>query len=468
MANIPVDRFTEESAVFFLKEWEALITKHRHHPSIMSWCGGNEQEWGYFFEDRIVKMARQLDPSRLVVPTDGRWMSEEIREDKNYDYVSVCYVEYTDVLPLDEYADLYSRDNCGKPQVVHEMGNFTTVPSIEDLPKYKGAVNFPHKLQNWAKAVEEAGRMPVYHKAAANALAMQKLSMKLILEKARLSDAIRGYHLWTLTDYYDTTQGLLNQFYEDKAFTAKEFAALNGSSLLLWDTQRWCFVSGEQVLIRIKLSRFETADWEDARLTLTLHGEDSTEKLLTEAVFPVTVAGHGTIALSEWELMIPKIDQAQKCKLSARLTSAQGELSNDWEIWIYPRTETIIDRQGKGRELFIHYLSRHLVENNRRMVRHFTIPMPLNENLLVTGYIMDGMLEAVYQGARMLLLALPDTFTATKTRNAFKLCWWMQEEFFYINRSNNTQISNILEEHPALAQIPHESHWNLNWFHLVE
>jgi hypothetical protein len=133
---------------------------------------------------------------------------------------------------------------------------------------------------------------------------------------------------------------------------------------------------------------------------------------------------------------------------------------------VYPAPAAL--RKPSQREVFIHCLARHMVESQHRMVRHFTIPMALGENLLVAGFLMGGMLEAVENGARLLLLAQPDTFAATVTGNAFKSCWWMQEEFFYINRSSNTQTCGVLENHPALATIPHAESWELNWFHLVE
>ena len=462
-ANIPVGWLTEEAAQLFLAEWEALVTEHRSHPSVMAWCGGNEMEWGYFFEDRIIEAAHRLDPYRPAVPTDGRWMAREVADDPNYPFVSVCHVEYTDVLPLDEYADLYDRDDFGKPTLVHEMCNYCTLPPIHDLARYEGAVNAPALWKSWAEKLQAAGRLPMYERAAENALALQKLCYKLALEKARLAAPVRGYHVWTIVDFYDTTQGLLDQFFGDKAFTAQEFSALNASSVLLWDTDRYCFAAGENITCRIRLSRFEPQDWPGAQLTLTLRG---CRGVYAQQTLTADAVGHGLLPLTDWVLKLPAVDTGEKYTLSARLEHGEAVLENSWELWVYPAPEVL--RRPSQREVFIHYLARHLVESQHRMVRHFTIPMDLGENLLVTGYLMGGMLEAVHAGARMLLLAQPDTFVHIVTGNAFKSCWWMQEEFFYINRSNNTQTANVLEDHPALAAVPHGACWGLNWFHLVE
>ena len=464
LANIPVDWLTPQAADFFLAEWEPLVKTHRHHPSVMAWCGGNEMEWGYFFEDRIIETARRLDPYRPAVPTDGRWMAREVADDPNYPYVSVCHVEYTDVLPLDEYADLYTRDDYGKPTLVHEMCNYCTLPPLEDLPKYEGAVSYPDIWAGWQETLRKEGRLPRYADAQKNALALQKLCYKIALEKARLAPPVRGYHIWTIVDYYDTTQGLLNQFFEDKAFTAEEFAALNAPSVLLWDTDRYCFAAGEKAVLRIRLSRFEPEDWPGAALTLTLCGPDGA--VCAQHTGTLDAAGHGILSAADWAVAMPDAKTGGKYILTARLTHEKGTLENRWDLWVYPAPAAL--RKPSQREVFIHYLARHMVESQHRMVRHFTIPMALGENLLVAGFLMGGMLEAVQNGARLLLLAQPDTFAATVTGNAFKSCWWMQEEFFYINRSNNTQVSNVLEDHPALAAVPHAAGWELNWFHLVE
>lgn len=462
MANIPIDRFTKESAEFFIKEWKALIKEHRHHPCIMAWCGGNEEEWGYFFEREIYKTAKENDPYRPVMPTDGRWMAKETENDSNYDYVSVCYAEGTDVLALDEYSDLYSRDDCGKPQIVHEAGNFTTLVPINDLPKYKNAINYPFKWEEWKNKIQTFGRTNLYEKAAENAFEMQKLCYKLTIEKIRMSDAIRGYHLWTLTDFYDTTQGILNQFYEDKAFTAEEFSRLNASSLLLWNTERYCFFSGEKADFEICLSRFENEDLPSAKLNLTVSCGD--EAILSKQ-FEVDIKGHGTMPLKIWAITLPECNSAQRLCFCATLDCGKKSISNSWDLWIYPEKAADI---ATGREIYIHYLSRHLLEHSTRSVRHFTIPMPINGNIIVTGFLFNGMLDEVYKGARMLLIAQPDTFKATVQHNSFKPCWWSQSEFFFLNRTNNTQTSNILENHPALKDIPHKNHTEINWYHLTE
>ena len=59
-----------ESAKEFETELEALIHRHRNHPSIVIWVPYNEG-WGQWDTPRIVDLIKKLDPSRLVDDASG-------------------------------------------------------------------------------------------------------------------------------------------------------------------------------------------------------------------------------------------------------------------------------------------------------------------------------------------------------------------------------------------------------------
>src|SRR5438046_2860745 len=59
-----------ESAANYEREWKAIIDANRNHPSIVMWVPFNEG-WGQFDTDRIVKMTKEYDPTRLVDNASG-------------------------------------------------------------------------------------------------------------------------------------------------------------------------------------------------------------------------------------------------------------------------------------------------------------------------------------------------------------------------------------------------------------
>ena len=455
IANIPIAAFNDQNKKLFLSEWEALILRNRHHPCIMAWCGGNEMEWGVPFEDELYEIAKRLDPYRLATATDGNFMACDVTS--NQDYSGICPAEYTDYLPYGELSEMFTRDCSGKPQIVHEMGNYTTMPTIDDLPKFKDALLRPTMLDDYAAHVTKSGKEALYRKMYPNSLTLQKRCHKLNIEKARLSPYFCGYHVWTLIDYHNTTQGILNGFYEDKAFSAEEFSRFNRQSVLLWDADNVVFEAGKKASLRVMLSAFGEEELTGARLILSL---SDGQKIEIRRDF----TGHGLMEAAVWEPELTADSRARKLTFSARLLFDGGEIANDWPLWIYPEAEI-----GGDKEIFIHYLSRHLFEGSERPVRHFTIPMPLDEkNLIVTSVFYEGMLKAVANGASMLYLARDDAFHAMQKRNSFKTPWWQQKNIWYVNHSNNQQVCGMLEDHPGIQAIPHDACWDFNMFELVE
>jgi len=453
-ANVPRERLKEEHKNFFANEWRELIKAYRHHPCIALWCGGNELEWGYFFEEELYKIEKELDPYRLTSSTDGNFTSLDVS--KYQEYASICPAEYTDYLPYREMADMFTRDNCLKPQIVHEMGNYTTMPNINDAPKYEKAVIKHTKIENLKKLVNSENK-ELYNKALNNSFKLQKLCHKLNIEKTRLSPLFAGYHVWTLTDYYDTTQGLLNQFYEDKAFTAEEFKKINSQSVLLLDIENLCFKAGEKAKFNFKLSKYGS----DEKIKGIFEAETSFGAKITKEL---EFESHGIKDVLTWELDLPSGETEKEYTLKAKFTFSEKKIENRWEFFAIPEVKINTEK-----DIFIHYLSRHIFASQNVRHQYFTIDQPIGKNeIIVTDNIYGGMLKAVENGASMLLLANDDTFKATVKNNSFKSPWWDIGNIWYLNHTNNMQVAGIPENHPALDFLPYKDAWKLDLFDAVE
>lgn len=458
LANLPREYINEENSAIFLSEWRALIRAYRHHPCIAVWCGGNEMEWGFPFSKDLYNEAKRLDPYRPVESTDGLFMACDV--DDTFDFASIVPADYTDYLPYGELKDMFTRDRCGKPQIVHEMGNYTTVFDIDLLPRLE-----PKRAKRTIEIkniIEKKNCRALYNKASKNALELQKFCHKLNIEKARLSPEFCGYHFWTIVDFYETTQGLLNIFYEDKAFCADEFKKINRQSVLLWDTDQYVFRSGEKIDISIKLSKFGNDLPLSGKLTLTLF---DAQKEYVRQKAEKTFSGHGIMEAMRCNLQLPEVSDERIYTLNARLENKDDVIENSWEVFCVPQVKI-----GTQKEIYIHYLSRPLIDGDGVPVRHFTIPQPIGEGqLILTEHLYGSMLEAVLnQGASMLLLAGEDTFKETVKGNSFKTPWWDPGEIWYLNHTNNIQISAVVEDCPATKMIPYDGAWKIDLFGAVE
>lgn len=458
LANVPRERITEENSAIFLSEWRALIRAYRHHPCIAVWCGGNEMVWGFPFSKDLYSEAKRLDPYRPVASTDGLFKACNV--DDTFDFASIVPTESTEFLPFGKFKNMFTRDRCGKPQIIHEMGNYTTVYDIDLLPRLE-----PKRSKRTIvveKIIKDKNCRPLYDKARKNALAIQKFCHKLNIEKARLSPEFCGYHFWTLVDYYETTQGLLNIFYEDKAFCADEFKKINRQSVLLWDTDQYVFRSGEKAEISIKLSKFGSDLPLSGKLTLTLF-DDQKEYVReeTEKVF----SGHGIMEAMRCSLQLPEVSDERIYTLRTKFESKDDIIENSWEVFCVPQVKI-----GTQKEIYIHDLSCPLIEGDGATVRQFNIPQPIGEGqLILTEHPGTSMLEAVMnQGASMLLLAEEDTFKETAKNNTFKTPWWDQGEIWYLSNTKNSQISCVVEDCPATKMIPYDGAWKIDLFGAVD
>ncbi|MBE6938809.1 MAG: hypothetical protein E7460_09780 [Ruminococcaceae bacterium] len=455
LANVPRETLNGENKHFFLDQWRELILAHRHHPCIATWCGGNEMEWGYPFDGELYAIAKELDPYRPAASTDGNFMACDVND--TMDFASICPAEYTDFLPWDELSDMFTRDSCGKPQIVHEMGNYTTLPDRGILVKYASAKVRPENILRLAGLVEEKDLAPLCDKALSASRSLQKLCHKLNVEKTRLSPNFAGYHLWTLTEFYGSTQGLLDPYFGDKAFTAEEFAHINSQTVVLWDTDRVTFASGEKVKLKFALSRYGADGAFEGRVKLALSSGETGE-------YTFSARGHGLFSLGEWVVTLPSADKAELLTLTAGFETGGKTFENSWELFVFPRV-----RLREDREIYLNYMSKHLFADGDVPTRHFTIPQPIGEGqLIVTEHMYGGMAEAVCSGANLLLLAGRDTFKNTVTRNSFKSPWWDNGEIWYLNHSNNSQVCGIVEPCVLSGAVPYSGGWKLDLFNAVE
>jgi len=455
LANVSRELFTAENQEIFIRQWQELIASYRRHPCIAAWCGGNEMEWGFPFQQDLYDISKEVDPFRPVQSTDGNFAACDVNETQ--DYAGIVPAEYTDYLPYGELSEMFTRDDCGKPQVVHEMGNYATVFNINDLPRWQKSKLTNSRIEQMNRLVTENGQQELYEKALKNSFSLQKMCHKLNIEKVRLSPNFSGYHLWTLTDYYETTQGLLNSFYDDKAYTPSEFAVINSQNVLLWDTQSFVFSAGKTSPLLFYISKYGSNEMINGLFTVSLN-----DKIIFSK--NISLSGHGLMLLAETDVTLPETEKEEAYNLSVRLDYGDTVLTNGWTLLSVP--QIAINRE---KEIYIHYLSRHIFERDSTPVRHFTIPQPIgSEQLIVTDCLYGGMIDAVASGASMLLLERPGMFHSTVNRNSFKTPWWDPGEIWYLNHTNNRQASCVVEEHPATAMLPYSGVWQFDLFNAVE
>jgi len=300
-----------------------------------------------------------------------------------------------------------------------DVAGMTVVNGFARLVKWVSAQN-----QSVAQTAALRGTTDLLATFVANSRKLQALCHRMNIEAARMGREIDGYALWLLQDYWRGGQGLLNQFYEPKGFTAEAARQCNGPTVVLLRRARCALQAGEPIEGTVVVSHFG-----EERLARPTVGAE-----LVDVAMQTPVAGSGERRvdpvpsgevrdLGALRLDTPKLAHPAKLELRLTLTDGGRSWSNQWDFWVFPEAE------------------------------------PANSGqLTVTEALTTDVLAQLEAGERVLLVS-PKAFPGDPLR--FKSPWWFPGE-------GDSNLGTIVRTHPALGGFPHEGWCDLEWFEMIE
>lgn len=443
----------------FIREWAELVRLNRNHPCIMAYSQGNELYDGFYFERELYDIAKRLDPERLVIGSDGTVGITGVtrydldRETLDYIVALLCQ-QY--IFPYGENRDILKEELYRKPIIVHEMGNYCSLGNIQDIDKFTGAVK-PYWLNNLKKLIDEKEmERGTYEKLLNNSFKLQWICHKTNMEAARLCSSIKGYHFWTIVDYYGTTQGLLNMFLDQKGISPEELRKVNDRTVILWDSSIRCFEAGTTLPMELVLSRYDDVPvTEEIIIVEVMYGD----KMLSQTKeIGLKLSGYGVIALGKIEIRVPEIDFPRK--MSIKVTLEGSRVSNSWDIWVFPRKTDIFDMNygicaGTGLEYLV----------QERM--NFSASISQDTRLFITDRLDESVLSFLDGGGKVLLIPERGTLEEMMDRNTFKLAWWKSEDMSF-HCANNLKVSSMVESHPLLGDFPQDGYADLQFYYMIQ
>ena len=438
--DLPTTPEAQQSA---LEQWQAMIRLHRNHPSIVTWCMGNELYDSFGLAPEMYRMAKRLDPTRAVIDSDGCNFKHQDRE--TLDFMVVQFGEGDSIGFQDTKYNIPAEIR--KPVVAHEMGYFVTLPDLKQLGLFRNGVR-PYWLLQARDLAERNSLVADYPDWLASSYRLQAACLKNNLEAARRS-RLSGTSVWLFQDYPNCAEGVVDMFFRPKGVSPEEFRKFNAPTVLLLDAPRRSWRSGETVDLKFLVSRFEDAP---SAATLRWELKSGKEALASGAREQLQVDAGGVQELAMLKLEIPRRPRAERLTLSAELTDATGKIDNSWNLWVFP-TELLGEGSHKLRSSGFDGLQK-LYPWTLAGPPH---PTPADTDLLVTTRLDQETRDYLEAGGRVFLLEPSPAFAFEKTN--FRLSSW----------DGGGPSGTILDRnHPALRDMPSDGWCDLQFYSLIQ
>lgn len=434
-------------------EWRDILRGCRNHPSVVIYCGGNEECLDDVMIETLGRMAgwqKREAPNALFNPQEALrgveycWKRSDFGDrvvETPYPHTphrlarlqefSDCFGQYAwgqlsyactraDVRQLDERMAVYER-----PLLSHENGIIGNYLDLGLAWRYAGTrigtLMFDSLRHNLART-GLLDRAAVYYR---NSCFWAREVRKHNLETTRRCRYVNGYDFlggidchWHRVGY---TCGVLNEFYEPKpGETDADIRRYNGENVLLmgWDRGR-NLVAGEALQIPI-LSSLYGLTASPGTLIWGLTAADG--RCYASGAEPIERIEPGTTALlTTLCLQAPDLAQPVALRLHVALTTVDRCVENAWSFWVWPRPAE-----------------------------------PSTPSCLVAAALSPDLCAQLAAGAAALVLgasplpALPTSFQPACAGRA---------------RGN---LATVIADHPLTAQIPHEGWCDWQFAPLLE
>lgn len=348
--------------------WAAMVRSCRRHPSVVTYCGGNE-ELGH--EGLIAQFAKRygeakvLAPDALIIPmhtmsgpeaegghADLPAPDSYIHTENYYDALWARVTRYSELFAVRandfSYSNFLGRDwkevepeyaHYERPIIAHESGIIGTYLDLSLEARYTGAT--PGDLYSAARSyIESAGRLHMAPAYFQNSARWHGQARKFVLENLRKCDVFDGYDLlggwdshWHNSGY---GCGMFNEFLEFKpGDTLERVLQYNGESVLLLDNaKRWVFRAGEVFDVPILASLYGGVDLRDAVLVWRI--KDNGQTLLTGALERLHAPDGAVTRLGNIRFDWPDVAASKRLVLNVELNDPSYPITNAWDFWVFP------------------------------------------------------------------------------------------------------------------------------------
>ena len=349
-----------------------------------------------------------------------------------------------------------------RPNLLHEYNWWSCYPDPMSRPKYRDTAVFPWWLDTLEKSAREHGQLDLVPTYVQNSLWLQALCRKDGLEYARRCPNVEGFILWLLIDFGQYTEGLLDDFWQPKNVSAKEFLKSDGDTVIVLAKEgNRALRMGESERIPLAVSHYGEADldgsvlkWKAVRGKTAL-GQGQL-KLTSVRRGDLTQAGAAVVNL-------PQANTGYKLDLLVCLEK-RGRVvnSNNWSFWAFAEPAADVRAVAKA-------------ENAGKMIADGVFlrlqpasasAIPAVAKLVLADGVDETLADYIEAGGRCLLLTRGAVIEQDKLYAPGANFYTLFRTIPWNAGPGNS--GSVITPHPALADFPCESVCDLQFVWAIQ
>jgi hypothetical protein len=422
-ANVDAGSNPERDA-FTEAELLRMIRTYGNHPSFCLMTLGNE----YGGNDELL----------------SRWVDMLVKEDPRHLYSSASSAQRTSNRQWTE--DSFDRGIHGPcttddvhaaitheivPPIGHEIGQWVYFPDFDEMKKYTG-VMLPRNFEIIRDDLRAKGMLdlaPQFSRATGHqATLLYKEEIELLLR----TPGFAGFSLLDLHDYPSqgtATVGLLDPFWDSKGFIEPaQHRRYCGAVVPLLRMPKRTYVTAEPFSATAEIANYGTDDITGAKPFWRISDERGTE-IASGDLEPLTAPTGKLSPLGPISASLAKA--AAPCKLTVTVGLKEKEVSNWWDIWVYPDE-----------------------------------PLPPPPANIVVRASWDKVATTALSECKTVLLLLTSEFPRRSLRGSFLPTFW--SPVWFPTQSPDTMSILCDPKHALFAQFPTDYYSDWQWYDLMQ
>ncbi len=340
-------------------EIEEIVYSNYNHPSLMTYCIGNEIKKPGKHEraKEILSYIRKLDSTRFVIDTCAH--GEYDREDVDFDVQHMGYyfpigvhdemfessenllcfgsVDDKDMFIENENSSIQRTPFFERPVVAHEVCHYTALRDFkalkEKFEKYGTAK--PWWIEEELKMIKAKGLEDKYEEMRISSKLFQLATWKKAFESMRMSEFLTGYHFlqFSDTDVYENSNGIVDCFDDDQGVDCNEFKKFNGDTVVLAKFRKFEYSGGDVVEIPVFVSQYEKFSSKYGVLTYTLKSQDKV--ITTGSLTKLEMTRYGVNKMCTIKVKMPSLEKSQTLEFSISIQIDDKNIENSWKLFLY-------------------------------------------------------------------------------------------------------------------------------------